>query len=239
MDQDFQSQINRAKELLQELESSCDNDLESQSISGKTKNLAQEVLLKIRHLLDQAIYAFFEKYYLPNLSESDKKSAKVYFPIVSKREDLKAILGRAKMTDLEIGYPNFYQFIDSVQPYNTEYTWLKLISDLAVDKHIKLTPQIRKENKTMTAKTENVSVTIPINNPNFSIHHGENVHVSMGGVPIKFTNQGIVPLAPGLKTEITKWVSFLFEGSDTNVLWLCKKSVQDGEKIVKKVLEFL
>ena len=147
MDQDFQSQIDRAKELLKELENSCDNDLETQRISGKTKNLTQEVLLKIRHLLDQAVYKFFEKYYLPNLSESDKKSAKVYFPIVNKREDLKAILGRAKMTNLEIDYPNFYQFIDSVQPYNTEYVWLKLTSDLAVDKHIKLTPQIRKENE--------------------------------------------------------------------------------------------
>src|SRR3989338_158507 len=130
MDEDIQSQLERAKELLQELEKTCNSDLQAKNVSGKTKNLAQEVLLKIRHLLDQAVYKFFEKYYLPNLSESDKKSAKVYFPIVNKREDLKAILGRAKMTNLEIDYPNFYQFIDSVQPYNTEYVWLKLTSDL-------------------------------------------------------------------------------------------------------------
>lgn len=239
MDEDIQSQLERAKELLQELEKTCDNDLQAKNVSGKTKNLSQEVLLKIRHLLDQAVYKFFEKHYLPNLSDSDKKSARVYFPIVSKKEDLKSVLSRAKMTDIEIDYPNFYQFIDSVQPYNAEYSWLKSLSDLAIDKHKKLTPQIRKESKTMTAKTENVSVSMPINSPNFSVHQGENVQVSIGGVPVKFTNQGIVPLSPGLKTEVTKWVSFLFEGSDINVLALCKKSVQDGEVIIKKVLGYL
>ena len=143
------------------------------------------------------------------------------------------------MINLELDHPNFYQFLDSVQPYNVEYSWLKLLSSLAIDKHKKLTPQIRVENKTMTAKTENISVTIPIDNPNFSIHQGEGVQVSIGGVPVKFTNQGIVPLSQGLKTEITKWVSFLFEDSDVNVLWLCRKSVEDGEKIIKKVLEFV
>ncbi|KKT01252.1 MAG: hypothetical protein UW07_C0039G0022 [Candidatus Nomurabacteria bacterium GW2011_GWF2_43_8] len=239
MDEDIQSQIERAKELMRELEKACNDDLQAKNVSGKTKNLSQEVLLKIRHLLDQAVYKFFEKHYFPNLSDSEKKATKVYFPIVSKKEDLKSVLSRANMINLELDHPNFYQFLDSVQPYNVEYSWLKLLSSLAIDKHKKLTPQIRVENKTMTAKTENISVTIPIDNPNFSIHQGEGVQVSIGGVPVKFTNQGIVPLSQGLKTEITKWVSFLFEDSDVNVLWLCRKSVEDGEKIIKKVLEFV
>jgi len=239
MDDDIKSQLERAKELMQELEKACNDDLQAKNVSGKTKNLSQEVLLKIRHLLDQSIYKFFEKHYFPNLSDSEKKAAKVYFPIVSKKEDLKSVLSRANMTDLELDHPNFYQFLDSVQPYNAEYSWLRLLSNLAIDKHKKLTPQIRVENKTMTAKTENISVTMPIDNPNFSIHQGEGIQVSIGGVPVKFTNQGIVPLSQGLKTEITKWVSFLFEGSDVNVLWLCKKLVEDGEKIIKKVFEFM
>lgn len=87
MDQDIQSQLDRAKELLEELERACKNDLQAKNVSGKTKNLSQEVLLKIRHLLDQAIYKFFERHYLSDLSDSDKRSARIYFPIVSKRED--------------------------------------------------------------------------------------------------------------------------------------------------------
>ena len=79
MDEDIQSQLERAKELLQELEKDCNSDLQTKNVSGKTKNLSQEVLLKVRHLLDQSIYKFFEKHYLPNLPDSDKKSARVYF----------------------------------------------------------------------------------------------------------------------------------------------------------------
>ncbi len=101
MNQDIQSQLDRAKELLQDLEKACNNDLQAKDVSGKTKNLSQEVLLKVRHLLDQSVYKFFEKYYLPSLSEADKKSARVYFPIVSKKDDLKSILGRAKWATLK------------------------------------------------------------------------------------------------------------------------------------------
>jgi hypothetical protein len=41
-----------------------------------------------------------------------------------------------------------------------------------------------------------------------------------------------------VETKIEKWVSFLFDDSDINVLWLCKKSVEDGKKIIMKILEF-
>jgi hypothetical protein len=145
----------------------------------------------------------------------------------------------AKMADLERDHPEFYRFIDSVQPYNAEYSWLRSLSDLAKDKHMRLTPQSRKESKTMTAKTENVSVTMPIDNPNFSVHQGENCQVTIDGVPVKFTDQGIIPQSPGLKTEITRWVTFLFEGTDINVLELCRISVEEGEVIIKKILEFV
>jgi len=187
MNQDIQSQIDRAEELLQELENSCNTDLNSQNISDKTKNLTQEVLLKVRHLLDQSIYRFFKKHYHQKLSEADKESARVYFPIASKREDLKSMLGRAKMATLEKDFPNFYRFLDSVQPYNNDYLWLNYLKDFSNEKHIRLTPQTRKETKTMTAKTKNVSVTMPIDNPNFSVHQGDNCQVFLGGVPVKFT----------------------------------------------------
>lgn len=63
MNQDFQSQIDRAKELLKELEEVCNDDLKTQNVSGKTKNLSQEVLTKIRHTLDRSMYKFFEEKY--------------------------------------------------------------------------------------------------------------------------------------------------------------------------------
>ena len=100
--------------MLQELEKACHTDLQAKDVSGKRKNLSQEVLLKVRHLLDQSIYKFFEKHYFSSLSDVDKKSVKVYFPIVSEKEDLKSVFGRAKMGGLETSHQDFYKFIDFV-----------------------------------------------------------------------------------------------------------------------------
>jgi len=231
MDQDIQSQLDRAKELLQALEKACDDDLRAKDVSGKTKNLSQEVLLKVRHLLDQTIYKFFEKHYLSSLSDTDKKSAKVYFPIVSKNDDLKSVLGRAKMGDLETSHQDFYKLIDSVQPYNQDYLWLKYLANYASEKHIRLTPQTKAETKRVTVSRGGGSVSW---GPGVTFGGG----VSVMGVPIDPATQMPVPNNI-TETKVENWVSFLFEGSDVNVLWLCKKSVEDGENIVKRVLEFV
>lgn len=231
MDQDIQSQLDRAKELLRDMEKACNDDLQAKDVSGKTKNLSQEVLLKIKHLLDQSIYKYFEKHYLPNLSESDKKSARVYFPAVSKKEDLNSVLGRAKMSDLETKHQDFFKFIDSVQPYNQDYLWLKHLANYASEKHIRLTPQVKTETRRVTVSRGGGAVSW---GPGVTFGRG----VSVMGVPIDPTTQMPVPNNVA-ETKVENWVSFLFEGSDINVLWLCKKSVEDGGKIIKKILEFV
>lgn len=231
MDQDVQSQLDRAKELLQDLENACNTDLRAKDVSGKTKNLSQEVLLKIRHLLDQSIYKFYEKYYLKTLSEADKKSAKVYFPVVSKKDDLKSVLGRAKMGDLEGSHKDFFKFIDSIQPYNQDYLWLKHLTKYASEKHIRLTPQIKTETKRVTVSRGGGSVSW-----GSGVTFGSGVSVL--GVPIDPATQMPIPNNI-VETKVENWISLLFECSDVNVLWLCKKSVEEGEKIIRKVLDFV
>ena len=228
MEQDIQLQLERAKELLRGLEETCNNDLQARDVSGKTRNLSQEVLLKVKHLLDQVFYRFFEKHYLPNLSDSDRKAARVYFPTVSKKEDLKSVLGRAKMGDLEIRHPNFYTFIDSIQPYNQDYLWLGYLARYSSEKHMRLTPQTKMEIKKVTVSRGGGSVSW---GPGVTFGRG----VSVMGVPIDPKTQMPIPNNV-VETKVEKWVAFLFEGSDVNVLGLCKKSVDDGERIIKKVL---
>ncbi len=229
MDKNFSSQISRAEELLSNLEQSLNKDLTKQDISNRTLNLTQEVLLKIRYLLDQAMYKFFEKRYLPKLSEREAKSARVYFPIVSKKEDIKSVLGRAKMADLETDNPDFYKFIESVQPYSKNYEWLKRFSKFANEKHIRLTPQTKEMARRVTVTRGKGSVSW---GPGVTFGRG----VSVMGVPIDPATQMPIPNKE-VETKVEKWVSFLFEDSDVNVLWLCRKSVEDGQKIVKKLLE--
>ncbi len=232
MDENIQSQLNRAKSLFQDLEKSCNNDLRNKKISEETKNLCPEVLLKIRRLLDQAIYKYYKIHYFPKLSEVDKKSAKVYFPIVSKKESLKSILGMAKMGNLETNNSVLYNYLESIQPYNKEYSWLNNLRDFSNEAHIQLTPQtIKHENETRLGSA--VVVT------------GKGVSMNncfIQGIPVNSKDINTEPLEnfdPRLNVQRITWVSFLFSGTDINILYLCKKSIEDGEKIIKKVLEFV
>ena len=74
MDRKIKSQLNRTKELFFELENACLQELRkisSDSLSVKNfekiENLSQEVLCKIKHLLDQSMYKFFESHYSTDL----------------------------------------------------------------------------------------------------------------------------------------------------------------------------
>ena len=131
MDKDIKSQIERAKKLFGELKASCKKDLENKSISDDTKNLTPEILQKMRGLLDQSLYSFFEKNIAPKLSENEKGKARIYFPITAKKENLKSILGWGKMTNLETDYPKVFNFLDSIQPYNKGYEWLGEFNEFA------------------------------------------------------------------------------------------------------------
>lgn len=234
------SQIERAEELYGELEASCREDLSKQTTSDKTKNLTQEILTKTRLILDHVMYGVFKLYYIPNLSESEAKKAKVYFPIASDENGLRSILGRGMMADLQNQHPDVYNYIASVQPCNSgDCSWLGTFNKLAALRHQDLVPQTRKETKTMKASSGNVSVSMPVDNPNFSVRQGDNVKVSIGGVPVKFTDSGIEPLGPGLTREIRVWTSFLFEGTDINVLWLTKKAIGEIRSIAEQVFTLL
>jgi len=133
------------------------------------------------------------------------------------------------MSDLETKHCKFYRFLDSIQPYNRDYSWLRHLADYSSEKHTRLTPQTKTEKRGRITVGGSVSWT-----PNVIFGKG----VSVMGVPIDPSTQ--LPVSSDLvETKIENSISFLFEGSNVNVLWLCKKSVEDGEKIIQKILEYL
>lgn len=72
MDQDIKSQLDRAKTLFKRLKQSVQADLTEQEISTTTRNLTQEVLLKMNRLFDQSWRVFFTKHYGPKLSKEKR-----------------------------------------------------------------------------------------------------------------------------------------------------------------------
>jgi len=187
---DINAVLKKAKDSIDKIEKEYNESLTAQSISDDLLVDIKDYLGNLRSSLD----------YLRG------KVSKYNFPICKTEKEFDNCT-----TDLSSEVKNA---IKKWQPFqgNDWIGWFNILNNKS--KHLTLIPQKRSEKKTMTAKTENVSVTMPIDNPNFSIHQGDGCQVFLGGVPVKFTNQGIVPLAPGLQTEITTWVSFEFDNSN-------------------------
>ena len=99
MSSQVESMLDRADELLKELEDEYKECLQAQNVTGRAMNLTHEVMDKLRSTLDHAMRRAWNKYIEPNLLEADKKRAIVYFPIFSDLNSFRSILGRGCMAN--------------------------------------------------------------------------------------------------------------------------------------------
>ncbi len=145
----IKSQLKRANEFFDELKLKVKQSLENKLSVEDLKNVAADLLNKLRSPLDHAMRCAFEKYFEQDLEKEELKKVKIYFPIVPKADDLRASLGRSKMLGLETHNKNLYDFLESVQAYTApQNKWLGLLNDYAVEgKHIDLVPVIVREKK--------------------------------------------------------------------------------------------
>lgn len=225
----------RADELLIELEDEYNNCLKAQNITERAKNLTHEVLEKLRSALDHTMMIVWNKYIAPNLSEQDKSRARVYFPIVGNSNALRSTLGRGCMADLDKVHKNLYDFVLKQQPFSCgENQWLDLLAQIAAEgKHVRLTPQKRKENyRIKVSGPEGGSVSWDPSSVRFG--HG----VSVMGVPIDPITQRIVP-TPGVTEQAETWVSFIFESYGINALGFCKDACQKTHVLIKEMLSII
>lgn len=212
--EDINAVLNKAKTTITLIEEGYKEALHDQKISSELLVEIKDYLGNLKSSLD----------YLIN------KVSKNNFPIRSTEKDFDNVTSDLS-DDLKL-------VIKKWQPFkgNQWIEWFNTINNKS--KHFLLVPQIRKEQQTMTAKTEHVSVTIPINNPTSYVQQWADCQVFLGGVPVKITNQGIIPLAPGLEREITTRVSFEFKHENLpNGIAVLPFLKECFEKIIKIISE--
>jgi hypothetical protein len=190
----------------------------------------------LRSALDYLAKDIYEAVIEPRLAKAGKQSKKeVYFPYGKDEHGFKSSIG-TNLPDLQALNPPIYDAIEAVQPHKSGNDWLcQLCRIVNEKKHDLLTPQSRTETQTMTASAGGASVTLPINNPNVSIQQGSGASVTIGGVPVRLSNQGIEPLGPGLTRTVTTWVSFRFADTNTEVLPLLEKALNEIRLLSQKV----
>jgi hypothetical protein len=231
MEPELENILDRAEELLEDLETEYKNCLKSQNVSEQAKNLTHEALGKLRVALDHTMRRAWEKHVTPTLSKQDKERARVYFPITSDLDSFHSTLGRGSMASLDRIHPNLYQFLMEHQPFlSGENQWLVVLAKVVAEgKHIRLTPQKRKETRRIKVSGRGGQVSWDASSVKFG------AGVSVMGAPIDLSTQRIVP-TPGVSEVVEIWVSFIVEGYGVNALGFCREACHKTRALIEEMV---
>lgn len=250
MIESINSQINRAKLFLKELEDSYNNDCLQGKISESTKNSFSEVLTKMRFPFDQLMCHFVEccildKYKLPE-EKKEQCLRLVSFPFLEDgneeqlRFNLKNQAGRMKQFEIGISsdienlherFPAIYRLIDSAQHYNIGNEWVRYFIYNRNKTHRTIDGQKIKENSRLNLGRNSVilenSTNITFNNGYFS------------GIIANGTFNSDMPIEnidPKLEPIQKKWNTITIKGTDVDILELSKKVVYEGERFLNNFI---
>lgn len=229
----LQSLLDRADELLTELEVEYQKCLHTANVTTRALNITHEVLIKLRSALDHAMRKAWEAYVAPNLSPADRERAHVYFPITSDPHSFRATLGRGRMADLGKACNKLYDFLLERQPFSTDDNrWLDLLRQMAVEgKHIRLTPQKRIETPRITVSG---GAAGSVSWDPSSVKFGRGVRIM--GVPVDPNTQRIVP-DPDVQERREIWVSFTMDGYGVDALAFCKEACRNTRTLIEEMAE--
>lgn len=229
--------LEHAKKDLDKIEFEYNKALKDKNTPYSLRIDIKNFMENLRSVLDYLAHDIYDIKIKPVREAAGKPPIKkVFFPYGKKtKNDFESRIG-ACLPELDKINPALYSILESIQFHSSNDSWLCDFCDITNEKkHSSLVHQERTETQTMTASTDRASVTIPINNPNVSIQQGEGADVRIGGVPVRLSNQGIEPLAPGLQRTITTWVSYKFENTDITVLPFLKKIYSNISQISNKI----
>lgn len=235
MDPELASMLNRADELLLEFEQECRQCLSSEHVSDRARNLAHEVLGKLRDSLDHAMRRTWNKHVAPHLSEHDRQKSRVYFPVTPDSHAYESTLGRARMTDCAASNPELYEFLREKQPFASEENeWLRVLSELAAEgKHERLVPQRRMEMRRITV-TGPQGGSVSWASAGVTFGHG----VSVFGAPVDPATQRIVP-TPGVTERVETLVAFIMERYDVNAIGFCRDACSRTRQVLEEMAEWM
>lgn len=234
---DVRALIRESKEQYVEVKKSYDKALKDKSldIRIKVKNLMEN----LRSILDYTSRDIYEKICKHHRQKSGRPDPRrIYFPYGRNEDTFRKSIG-SSLPGLEVMSPSIYGLIKSAQPFVSNNSWIYDLCEINNEnKHDKLTPQTREEIETYSVEGPQGSVSIISNNPNVRVTSQPGA-VRIFGVPAQFTPEGIRTAPSKLQHRRTIWVSFVFEGTNINVLSLLTNAVPGVEALTTSIYEEL
>lgn len=235
MHPELKSILDRADELLKDLEGEYTNCLHSHKVTERAKNITHEILEKLRNALDQTMRKAWEKYISPNISRQKGERTRVYFPIAGDLNSFRSVLGRGFAQNLDQRHKKLYHFLLNRQPFSSgKNQWLDLLTKIAAEgKHVRLSPQKRTE-------IHRIKVSRPgggsVSRDPSSVRFGSGVRIM--GAPVDPRTQRIIPTS-GVTEQVEIWVSFIFEGYGVNALGFCKEACQKTRTLIEDMINLI
>jgi hypothetical protein len=217
--------------IKQEYQDSLKKKSIPQSLQIDVKNLMEN----LRSSLDYLARDIYEKH-LHNYRKSKGKREiiDIYFPYGKNEKDFKSSLGRS-LPELDTVCPKIYTIIENIQPHKCGNDWLyNLCNILNQNKHNALTPQ-EQISKGTSYQVGPRGGQAFISAPAGAIKAPPGA-IRIGNEPIIFNEETGIPIpTPGLDVKITKWVGFLFTGTNIEVLPLLETTTKELGRLSEEI----
>lgn len=224
---DIRALLNRSKRDFLVLQRNYEDCLHERKVSADLKIDIKNLVENLRSILDYLANDIWDRHCSP-----PKSSERFYFPILPNPTMFRSICTRW-YPGLQQSCIDLWDFLESVQPYNTGYEWLGQFNKLNNEnKHENLVEQTRTETKRVHVEFQGGNVNW---NPN-SVRFGSGVKID--GVPVDPHTQMPLP-HPSQTVKVVTWVDFRFEGIDVSSLGLLKSSLEGIDKIVDNISKWL
>lgn len=226
MNTNIEMSMERADELVSDMEEEYNKSLQSRAVSNRAVHFTHEVCERLRSVLDRLARLYWEKHISPLLADEDRPKATIYFPITADKNSFDSVMGRWRWKAIRSQHEALENYLEGLQPFTDKKNdWLRILNDLAVaSKHIDLVPQKR-------ISERRVSVSSPHGS---TVSYGSGVTFGSGayifGAPVDPKTQRIVP-TPGVTEREETWVSFLIDGYNVEPLAFCKEASREVRTI--------
>ena len=224
---DLLSQIERSKKLFEELKREMDKSASSATVTDETRNLTEEIFIKLRVCLDKTMY-----YRLCKNNFSGDLS-KIYFPICKNSSDFSSLLKTYGLENLSSTDPDFIKLISDFQPFSQAGNKsLEILHEKgSKEKHKFLLREVKESNHVKTTfKSPGGEVSWTVQ----GVHFGSGVFIN--GVPINPATQQPAFIPPTHQLIKNYQVAIKLSDKDIEILSLCGSLINSVEKIVKETI---
>ncbi len=230
MNSDIKEQIEYLSERVTELENLCTQEVDSVEVSGKVRNITQDILTRANRLVDNILFGYWNKKIVPNLSSDEVKKfeRQVMFPVREIRDELVADFSRFGLKDPETNYPDLFSIVEKYQPYHSGKEWIKTMRELSNLGHRRLIPQKKRKISNVIlggGSIHIVSQELNLNNTTINGIPDQNFSIVNGKISGS--------LDPRLDPQIDITTLYCIEDTDVDAVSICSLII-DGIRELSK-----